>query len=76
MKRLKNRHFLWFAGLLKNHLDGIVSPAVYRISAGKIEGVNNRIKTIRRPAYGLPDEEYFFLKIIDMSRNSANEKSN
>ena len=72
----ENRHFLWFARLLRNHLDGIVSHAVYRISAGKIEGVNNRIKTIRRQAYGLPDDEYFFLKIIDMSRNSANEKSN
>ncbi len=69
-----NRHFLWFARLLRKHLHGIVSHAVYRISAGKIEGINNRIKTVRRQAYGLPDNEYFFLKLIDMSRNSASKK--
>mgnify|MGYP004532481419 CR=1 FL=1 len=25
------------------------------------------IKTVHRQAYGLPDDEYFFLKIIDAS---------
>ncbi len=70
----ENRHFLWFARLLRKHLHGIVSHAVYRISAGKIEAINNRIKTVRRQAYGLPDNEYFFLKLIDMSRNSASKK--
>jgi hypothetical protein len=29
---------------------------------------NNKIKTIRRQDYGYPDDEYFFLKIIDGSR--------
>ncbi|MCI6784350.1 MAG: transposase, partial [Lachnospiraceae bacterium] len=35
---------------------------------GKMEGINNKIKTIRRQGYGYPDDEYFFLKLIDMSR--------
>ena len=35
----------------------------------KIEGINNKIKTLRRQAYGYPDDEYFFLKLIDMSRH-------
>ena len=26
------------------------------------------IKTLRRTSYGLPDDEYFFLKIMDASR--------
>ncbi|MCI6099941.1 MAG: transposase, partial [Selenomonas sp.] len=43
--------------------------ATYHISAGKIEGINNKIKTLRRQAYGYPDDEYFFLKLIDMSRH-------
>ncbi len=30
--------------------------------------VNNRIKTVRRMSYGFRDDEYFFLKLIDMSR--------
>ena len=32
------------------------------------EGINNKIKTLRRQGYGYPDDEYFFLKIIDASR--------
>ena len=29
----------------------------------QLEGVNNRIKVIKRMAYGFRDSEYFFLKI-------------
>lgn len=28
-----------------------------------LEGVNNRVKVIKRMAYGFRDSEYFFLKI-------------
>ena len=28
-----------------------------------VEGINNRIKVIKRMAYGFRDQEYFFLKI-------------
>ena len=64
----KNKHFEWFGRLLWKHHNGIVSYAKYKISSGKIEGINNKIKTIRRQSYGLPDDEYFFLKIMDASR--------
>lgn len=70
----KNEHFIKFAILLKKHLYGIVSHAKYHISSGKIEGINNKIKTIRRQSYGLPDDEYFFLKIFDASRHSFPQK--
>ncbi|MCE1191683.1 MAG: transposase, partial [Acidovorax sp.] len=30
---------------------------------GQLEGINNRIKVIKRMAYGYRDCEYFFLKI-------------
>jgi transposase len=59
----------WFGRMLENHFDGIIAHARFRISAGKIEDINNRIKTIRRMGYGYPDDEYFFLKLIDMSRS-------
>ena len=65
-----NRHLLWFGRLLENHFEGIIAHATYRISAGKIEGINNKIKTLRRQGYGYPDDEYFFLKLFDMSRRS------
>lgn len=63
-----NKHFVWFKNLLYNHFDGIISYADHRISSGRIEGINNKIKTLRRQAYGLPDDEYFFLKLFDASR--------
>ena len=67
----ENKHFVWFAKLLENHLDGILNHSDYKISNGKVEGINQKIKTIRRNSYGLPDDEYFFLKLFDLSRNSA-----
>ena len=42
----------------------------YRISSGRVEGVNNLIKTVRRQAYGYRDDDYFFLKIMDASRRT------
>ncbi|MEF2914380.1 MAG: transposase [Succinivibrio sp.] len=49
----------------------MLNHADYKISNGKVEGINQKIKTIRRNSYGLPDDEYFFLKLFDLSRNSA-----
>jgi len=66
----KNKHFLWFKRLLDNHFEGIIAQATYNISSGKIEGINNKIKTIRRQGYGYPDDDYFFLKLFDASRKS------
>ena len=54
--------------LLDSHFDGIIAHASLPISSGKMEGINNKIKTIRRQAYGLPDDTYFFLKLIDASK--------
>lgn len=41
--------------------------ARHRISTGRVEGTNNLIKTLRRKGYGYPDDDYFFLKIVDAS---------
>ncbi len=63
-----NIYFEKFAELIGNHVDGIVSHAIFPVSSGKIEGINNMMKTIRRSAYGYNDDEYFFLKAMDQSR--------
>ena len=63
-----NEHLQWFGRLLLNHFEGIVAHAAYQISSGKIEGINNKIKTLRRKGYGYPDDDYFFLKLFDASR--------
>ena len=67
-RALENKHFTWFANLLENHLEGICNYAHFHITTGKVEGTNNMIKTLRRRHYGLPDDDYFFLKIMDESR--------
>lgn len=60
-----NEYFQKFARMLRPHSAGIVSHARFPFSSGKVEGTVNKIKTIRRRAYGYPDDEYFALKIID-----------
>ena len=67
----QNCHLLWFKRLLTSHWDGIISHATYMLSSGKIEGINNKIKTLRRQGYGYPDDEYFFLKLMDASRQKS-----
>ena len=74
-KATENKHFLWFANLLENHIEGIISHAKYPLSNGKVEGINQKIKTIRRKSYGLPDDEYFFLKLFEASRQRWRSKN-
>lgn len=52
-----------FARRLKNHFDGILAHCRYQIHTGFLEGVNNKIKVIKRVAFGFLDYDYFFLKI-------------
>ena len=54
-----------FARLLKPYLRGILASAKYPMHTSVLEGVNNRIKVIKRMAYGYRDTAYFFLKIKD-----------
>lgn len=52
-----------FARRLKPYLKGIIASARFRLQTSVLEGMNNRIKVIKRMAYGYRDTEYFFLKI-------------
>jgi len=42
---------------------GIVNHAEYPIGTSRLEGVNNKIKVIKRKAYGFHDSKYFALKV-------------
>ena len=52
-----------FAKTLQGHLFGLLAWYDYPISTGPLEGVNNKIKTLQRQAYGYRDYEFFQLKI-------------
>ena len=54
---------LRFARRLQKYSYGIVSHCKHRMGTGKLEGVNNKIKVIKRTAYGFHDLDYFALKV-------------
>lgn len=53
-----------FADTLSGYKSGILAYYDYRISSGPLEGTNNKIKTMKRMAYGFRDMEFFKLKIM------------
>jgi transposase len=52
-----------FAKRLKPKLPGILAHCRYPLHTSVLEGINNKIKVIKRMAYGFRDDDYFFLKI-------------
>lgn len=52
-----------FAQKLRPYLAGILAHCRYPLGTNLIEGINNKIKVIKRMAYGFRDDAYFFLKI-------------
>jgi transposase len=53
-----------FAKTLRRHAMGILAWYDYPISTGPLEGTNNKIKTMKRQAYGFRDPEFLKLKIL------------
>ena len=52
-----------FARRLRGYWRGILSRVRWPMHTGQLEGINNKIKVIKRMAYGYRDSEYFFKKI-------------
>lgn len=52
-----------FARNLKAKLPGILAHCQYPLHTGVLEGIHNKVKVIKRMAYGFRDDAYFFLKI-------------
>jgi transposase len=53
-----------FARTLRIHAWGILAWYDHPISTGPLEGTNNKIKTMKRQAYGFRDPEFLKLKIL------------
>ena len=51
------------ADTLEQAEDGILAYYTCRISTGKVEGINNKIKVMKRNAYGFRDDRYFTLRL-------------
>ncbi len=52
-----------FAKTLKRYAYGIINHCRYPLHTSRLEGINNKIKVIKRKAYGFHDIEYFALVI-------------
>ena len=52
-----------FVKTIKRYAHGIINHCKFPIHTSRIEGMNNKIKVIKRKAYGFLDMEYFSLLI-------------
>lgn len=52
-----------FAHRLHKSLPYILNHCLYPLHTSVVEGINNKIKVLKRMAYGYRDDAYFFLKI-------------
>jgi transposase len=52
-----------FARRLKANRAGILAHCRFPLHTSVLEGMNNKIKVLKRMAYGFRNDEYFFLKI-------------
>jgi len=68
-KKATSKEVQQIAESLKSHRTGILNWFDYRISTGPLEGFNNKIKVLKRKAYGYRDLEYFALKIYALHEN-------
>ena len=61
--KVDNSWMKQFIKTLRRHEYGILNHCIFPIGTSRLEGVNNKIKVIKRKAYGFHDLEYFSLKI-------------
>lgn len=60
------RQMMQLAKTLLSHASGILAWWKHRINNGRMEGINNKIKTLLRQTYGLRDERYLVLRLYGL----------
>jgi len=58
------------ASSIMAHLTGVLNYFDHRITTAKVEGINNKIKTLKRQAYGFRDLAYFKLRLYHLHRQN------
>ena len=62
-------YLIKFAQMLRKYSYGLINHCRFPIHTARLEGINNKIKVIKRMAYGFRDLEYFKFKIIQSTFN-------
>ena len=69
-RALGNKHFAKLANTLDAHRPGLLAYFAHRISTARLEGTNNKIKVLKRQAYGFRDMEFFKLRLYFLHERS------
>lgn len=59
------------ARTLLGHFEGLLTFFKHRVTNAKTEGINNKIKTLKRQAYGYRDMEYFKLRLYHLHKQET-----
>jgi len=70
-KAIGIKHFENLAESFLRHKAGLISYFAHRISTGPLEGLNNKIKVLKRQAYGFRDKEYFKLRLYFLHNDTT-----
>ena len=65
-----NKHFAKLAKTLDDHRPGLLAYFRHWISTAKMEGTNNKIKVLKRQAYGFRDMAFFKLRLYFLHERS------
>ncbi|MDR1296087.1 MAG: transposase [Deltaproteobacteria bacterium] len=60
------------AKTIETHIYGLLSWYDFPINSGRIEGINNKIKLVKRKAFGYRDFNFFKLQIMAILRCTEN----
>ena len=63
------QYLIQFTKTLRRYRYGIINHCKFPIHTNQLEGINNKIKLIKRKAYGYRDLDYFSLKIMQATSN-------
>lgn len=60
------KHLVKVAKTLAGYRTGLLNYFKHPITSAMVEGINNKIKTLKRQAYGFRDKEYFKLRLYHL----------
>jgi len=59
-----SKFYTGFIDTVKNHIDGICNYFYNRLTSGVMEGINNKIKLIKRQAYGFTNFDHLRIRLL------------
>ena len=63
-------HLIKLGKSILSHRTGILNYFDHPITCGKVEGINNKIKTLKRQVYGFRDMAYFTLRLYHLHKQN------